>query len=133
VSYLLHPRVALLALAIAGPACGGTDFGPAPTISDLTIQTPLASDATRVTGTVHVTDPAGLTTLVASLTVTSAGSSITLPPLIMNGPVEGQVEANVSFRIKRPTEFPAGAYEVAVQMIEDGVPSNSLSTTMTVE
>jgi hypothetical protein len=132
-SYSSHAWIALSALLLALPACGGTDFGPAPAISDLTLQSPLASDATRVAGTVHVTDPAGLTTLVASLTITSAAGSLTLPPLIMNGPVEGQVEATVSFRIKRPTVFPAGDYEVAVQMIEDGVPSNSLSMTVTVE
>lgn len=61
-------------------ACGSPNFGPTPTISDLTIQSLLPSDTTRVAGSVHVVDPFGLTALAVNVTITGASGTQSLPP-----------------------------------------------------
>jgi len=122
-----------LALVLVVSACGSANLGPAPEISDLTLQSPDPSDTTRVRGSVHVTDPLGLTALVVKITVNGPTSSVALPPLTVESTVEGQHDATVTFGLNSKGDFASGTYQVAVTVTEAGVPSNSLMSTMLVE
>jgi hypothetical protein len=114
-------------------ACSGRDLGPAPVISDLTLQSPVASDTTRVEGTVLVKDPLGLTTLMLSLTVNGPGPTEALPPFAIDSTVEGQLVATVAFNLRSTHAFQSGTYQLVVTLTEDGTPSNSLTSTLVVQ
>jgi hypothetical protein len=115
------------------PACGSdaVGAGPAPEISEMTIQSPVASDISRVRGTVHVRDPAGLTRLTVNLTVSGEGPTVTVPPTPVNSTVEGQLEATVGFKLEGT--FQSGTYQVAVTVTEAGTESNSLTSMLVVQ
>jgi hypothetical protein len=118
---------------LVASGCGSPDLGPAPTISDLTLQSPDPSDTTRVRGSVHVADPLGLTALVVNLTIDSPTSSSALPPITVDTTVEGQLDATVTFGFKSKGDFESGTYQIVVTATEAGIPSNSLTSTMLVE
>jgi hypothetical protein len=131
---LIEPLIfACALLAPAASGCGAEDYGPTPVISDLTLQSPDPSDTTRIHGTVHVTDPAGLTLLTVNLTVSGNGPTQVVTPIPVDTPVIGQLEATVGFKLASKADFASGTYQVTVTVTEAGMTSNALTSPMLVE
>jgi hypothetical protein len=116
------------------PACSSTTYlGPAPEITDLSVQPLDPSDTTRISGSVHVQDPEGLTTLLVNVTIDGGGKTVSLPPASIDTTVVGQLEATVGFRVKSKTDFGSGTYRMTVTLTEAGTPSNPLTSTFVVQ
>jgi hypothetical protein len=126
-------RLLLTPCALAVCACSGQGFGPAPEISELAFESVVPSDTTHIVGTVHVSDPAGLSALTVNVTIIGPRSTVALPPTPILSTVEGQTEAMVEFKVKDKRAFGGGTYAIAVTLTEEGTPSNELTAPMVVE
>jgi len=125
----------LLVSPLLVSACGSTttDLAPDPTISELTLEAIDPSDTTRIAGSIRVHDAAGLTTLMLNTTIDDGETTTELPPVTVDGIVEGQLDATARFRVKSKADFHTGSYQLTVSATEGEAPSNSLTATFTVE
>ena len=124
--------LASVALVTHLTACSDGGVFDGPVISTLVIQSPLQSDATTFSGSVYVTDQAGLDALTLNVTISTSEGSETIPVAIKST-VLGQTEATVQFELKRKAWIAPGTQQIAVTAVEVDTPSNTLSTNLVVQ
>ena len=113
-------------------ACGSS-AGPAPVISNLTIQSPLAAGATTASGMLEAMDSAGLTDLILDFTVTSSNGGASSFSAPVQGGSSSQTSAPLPFVVELSPGAPAGSYTVAVTLSAGGQVSNMLTTTVVLQ
>jgi hypothetical protein len=123
-----------LSLALLG-ACSSSSGDPAdaPVITNFTLASPLAAGSSSVTGSLDITDSAGLAGLVLDLVVTGNGVDLPITSPTVAGASSSVRAGTIPVSITLSQAIPAGTYDVSITATAGGATSNSLSTTVVVQ
>jgi hypothetical protein len=126
--------LSLLLLGACGGSSGGdaTGGGMAPVITQFTLESPIKTTASAITGSVHAADPVGLTGLSANVTITSPelDSMFSVP---ISGGTVSETAQTIPLLVELESTIPAGTYHVTITLTESGATSNSLESTVVVQ
>jgi len=133
---MLIASAALLLLAPlgCGSSSGGNTNTSAPTISALSIKSPIKPGVAS-TGQLQISDSAGLSDLTMNFTVTEPNGLQTMftAPVTLEGNTATETEAPLTFAFELEGTLAAGTYKVGVTVSEGSTTSNALETSVVVQ
>jgi hypothetical protein len=126
--------LAFVTLIGCGSSSGGNGSSSTPTISKLSIASPI-TPGVAADGQLQLSDPAGLSGLTLTFAVTGPTGLMTTfsSAITVEGDPTAETEAPLDFMFELGATTPAGTYKVSVTVADDGATSNALETSVVVK